>query len=85
MEQKKIIEAAIRWEGKIYTGHRHHQIIETMRKEHKIIEKTAIREQGFVLDDGSFIDRLEGARIALESGQVKKLIAPPYLYSEDLY
>lgn len=81
----KIIEAAILHEGKIYTGRRHHQIIETMRKQHHITDKTAFREQGFVLEDGSYIDRIEGAKLALTTGQVKKLIAPPRLYSEDLY
>ena len=41
--------------------------------------------QGFLLSDGSFVDRIEGAKIAIESGQILKLNWPPNLYSEDLW
>ncbi len=43
------------------------------------------RMQGFLTDKGEFVDRKEGAKIALYSGQVKKLHAPPNLFSEDLW
>lgn len=42
-------------------------------------------DQGFVLADGRYVDRIEAARIALETGQVTSLMAPPRLYSEDLW
>jgi hypothetical protein len=42
-------------------------------------------DQGFVLKDGTYVTRSEAANIALASGQVEKLIAPPDLYSEDLF
>lgn len=42
-------------------------------------------EQGFATDDGKFLTRVEAAKLALESGQVAKLIAPPNLYSEDCW
>lgn len=44
-----------------------------------------MREQGFVLSNGRFAGRFDAANLALGGGQVKKLIAPPNLYSEDLW
>jgi hypothetical protein len=41
--------------------------------------------QGFLLTDGTFEDRFESGKIALRSGQAKKLSHPPDLYSEDLW
>jgi hypothetical protein len=41
--------------------------------------------QGFVTDEGRFVDRLEGAAIALAAGQIAALKWPPDLYSEDLW
>lgn len=42
-------------------------------------------EQGFLTSAGTFVDRAEGARLAIESGQVAALRWPPDLYSEDLW
>ena len=76
-----IKEAAIRQDGIVYTGRRHHNIIwDNVGK-----VKFHNEEQGFVTDDGKFVDRIEGARIAIECGQIKELQWPPNLYSEDLY
>ncbi len=41
--------------------------------------------QGFMTDDDRFVEREEAARIAIASGQVTSLLAPPDLYSEDLW
>jgi len=42
--------------------------------------------QGFLTDKNRFVDRKEGAKIALESGQIEKLTySNGELYSEDLY
>jgi hypothetical protein len=41
--------------------------------------------QGFILDDNSWVDRKQAAEHALATGQCLKLIAPPDLYSEDLW
>jgi hypothetical protein len=88
---KHIKEAAILFEGKVYTGKRHHNVIAT------IVAETGKRvggqwPQGFVTDDGEFVDREEGARIALACGQVvtgKAVVQHVFnghtLYSEDLY
>lgn len=79
----KIKEAAIRQDGRVWTGRRHDVVIK------KIIEElgrdaTPVRaEQGFVTECGKFVDRKEAAKIAFEAGQVKELF--PILMSEDLY
>lgn len=81
---KRIDCAAIQSpDGLIWTGLRHHHCIKT------IIQATGKKPhgypQGFVTMSGRFVDRIEGAQIALASGQVKQLESPPNLYSEDLY
>lgn len=87
----KIVEAAIRIGDRVWTGHRHHNVFHTILKEtgksaYDIEKKLGIRhEQGFITDTGEFLDRIEAAKIALESGQIEKLNHPPNLYSEDLY
>ncbi len=40
---------------------------------------------GFITSTGRFVDRKEAAIIALNAKQTDKLIAPPNLYSEDLW
>jgi hypothetical protein len=42
-------------------------------------------EQGFVTSTGRFVDRIEGAEVALRAGQTARLQWPPSLYSEDLW
>lgn len=42
-------------------------------------------EQGFIDDQEGFVNRRRAAQIALEQGQIEKLISPPKLYSEDLW
>lgn len=41
--------------------------------------------QGFLTTKNRFVDRFEGAKIALESGQIEKLNYGNRLYSEDLW
>ena len=42
-------------------------------------------EQGFLLSDGTFVNRASAAQVALAAGQCDKLVAPPNLYSEDIW
>lgn len=74
-----IVNAAILKDGIIYTGRRHHLIIQLYPPNffHNC-------EQGFVTDDGKFVDREEGLKIAIECNQ---LINEPRaeLFSEDLW
>jgi len=81
----KIKEAAILYNGVIYTGKRHHNIISDMRNKYLILDKQAVRNQGFITEDGQFVNRIDGAILAIQSGQIQKLKWPPNLYSEDLY
>ena len=79
-----IKEAAIRQDGQIYTGKRHNLIMDEMRANSISLQRNTF-EQGFIDESGNFLDRETAAKIALESSQIKKLISPPNLYSEDLY
>lgn len=45
----------------------------------------APQDQGFLTNTGRWVDRTEGAAIAIAAGQIEALKWPPYLYSEDLW
>jgi len=47
--------------------------------------ETTLDDQGFLLDDGSWVNRKQAAEYALKTGQCSELVAPPDLYSEDLW
>jgi len=80
--------AAIKFDGKVYwvpaTG-RHNHVFHKIMRENPELKNCHGNEQGFVTQDDVFVDRIEGARIAIESGQIEKLSWPPHLYSEDLW
>ncbi len=80
----KIVASAVIYNGVLYTGPRHHHCLV---KAYNANMSGPVRGelQGFVLEDGTYIDRLEGARIALREGQIPKLNWPPNLFSEDLW
>lgn len=89
---KKIKEAAISFQGKVYTGHRHHNVIRRIVAETGVKRVGAQWPQGFVTEEGEFVDRHEAARIALAAGQVvtgkakvQHVFNGHTLYSEDLY
>jgi hypothetical protein len=42
-------------------------------------------KQGFLTSTNRFVNRIEGASIAISSGQIQELKYPPMLYSEDIY
>ena len=62
---------------------RHHNIIYKLAAEGFPTPIKGI--QGFITDEGDFVDRREAANIALAVGQCEKLMAPPNLFSEDLW
>lgn len=78
-----IVAAAIKYDGKIFSGKRHNDVFA------KLIElgykRPIVGVQGFVDEDGKFYTREEAAKDVIESGQLKKIEWPPLLYSEDLY
>lgn len=68
--------------------HRHHHTVHALHfaaKENNSPIILARGEQGFVMSDGTFADRIEAAKAALEAGLIQKLSYPPNLYSEDLW
>jgi hypothetical protein len=68
--------------------HRHHHTVHAL---HAFVTGTttgiiqARGEQGFVMSDGTFADRVEAGRIAIQVGLIAALPHPPNLYSEDLW
>lgn len=76
-------------DGKVWTGRRHGDCISV------IVKETGIRPvgrddfiQGFITDDGRFVDRHEAFKIAVACDQLinkEDPWAPPTLMSEDLY
>ena len=90
----KVVAAAVRSaDGVIHfmpRPHRHHHTVHALHKmrETRIGDGAIIvarDEQGFVLSDGTFANRIDAAKLAIDSGQIPKLNHPPQLYSEDLW
>lgn len=78
--------AAIRKNGIVYTGRRHHNIINRDNYPELPFGYFKNGEQGFVDDNGIFLTREEAAKHALECGQISKLkFSQTQLFSEDLY
>lgn len=68
--------------------HRHHHTIHALNRPQNGIENDIIvarGEQGFVMSDGTFADRIEAGKEAIKYGLIEKLNHPPNLYSEDLW
>jgi hypothetical protein len=82
----QIKEAAIKDEnGIVHTlprPNRHHNILNLLFEQGI---KSHLDGQGFVLDDGTWVDRVTAAQIVLQNGQCERLLSPPDLYSEDLW
>lgn len=77
-----IVQSAVLLDGKIYTGHRHANILQEMVQLRKPFMHGV---QGFVDEHGTFYNRIDAAEHALACGQISHLQWPPNLYSEDLY
>ncbi len=80
-----IREAAVMIFGRIYTGKRHHDALRAARLCGIDRQHLQRARQGFITDDGRFLDRKAAAEHALACGQVKTLKDSECLYSEDLY
>lgn len=81
--------AAIKYDGKIYTGKRHAEIMQDIIRDRAGDEDVDVRVkitqdmQGFVDTDGNFLNRWQSGAVAFMAGQTKtrKL----HLLSEDLW
>jgi hypothetical protein len=86
-----IKEAAIqrRKDGKVWTGRRHGDVIrKILAEEETQTVKHSEFIQGFVTDDGLFVDRHEAFKIAYDNNQILTRREPggtSTLISEDLY
>lgn len=88
---ERIIRAACRWRGGVWSlpePKRHGDVLmlmyEMMGDEHAGMDG----EQGFMTNQGRFVDRKIGRRIAIASGQYGDGEGPPHpeqLFSEDLW
>jgi hypothetical protein len=74
-------------EGIVFSGWRHHNCMYQMVAITGLTDFQAGHgEQGFLTNKNRFVDREEGAKIALACGQIEKLeFSSKDLYSEDLY
>lgn len=67
----KVVSAALKTSGgRIKTGQKHKDI-------------TGMGKEGFVLDNGKFVNRVQAAKIAKRAGQVKYMSSPA-LHSSNL-
>jgi len=81
----KIVAAAIIQDGKLYTlpsPARHHDLISLIYGE---IGRRVDGRQGFVTEDGTFVDREEARRIVVKNGQCPTPCHCRELFSEDLW
>lgn len=84
---ERIVAAAIRREGVVFTGAHHHQIIRYACVTLGI--PTMAGEQGFMTSRGEFVSREEAANIACRVGQITheqhKQFPLDHLFSEQLW
>jgi len=73
--------------GIVFCGHRHpHCLYQMVAMTGKRQCEVGEEIQGFLTNTNRFVDRYEGAKIALACGQITKLnYSKDMMYSEDLY
>lgn len=87
-EPERVVAAAVSAYGATWSlprPNRHHNVLWAIDKAGLCAMSPGPEAQGFLTSDGRFVDRTEGAEIALKAGQTDALRWPPYLYSEDLW
>jgi len=85
--QEKIVSVAFRRNDLVISlpqPNRHGDVIKHM-VQNLNYEHTHDFEQGFTTSSRRYVNRIEGAEIAIRSGQITKLNWPPNLFSEDLW
>ena len=82
----KIKCAAIKFEGEVYTGKRHSDVIYYMVTECGVKPPVDNGIQGFIDFEGNFYDRIEAKKIAVSAGQlIARASHRDELFSEDIY
>lgn len=79
----KIIKAAIKFNNKIYIGFDHGECFKQMQKQD--VKGYDNSGQGFITDNGTFVDRKQACEIARDAGQIAYDTNHQTLISEDLH
>lgn len=85
-DQPRLVAAAIKRDGVVFTGDRHGHIIKQMVTVGFLTDMThpvLFDEQGFIDSQGKYWSRDEAWKIAYEAGQITE--GHGTLYSEDLW
>lgn len=69
---EKIVAAAIRYRGKIWSGRSHTDVLKKMFAE-DVTPESSDTDMGFLVSDGRFVSREEAAHIAFKGGQTETL------------
>ncbi len=95
--KETIVAAALRIDGVVWSlppPTRHHTLNYAWASAHQRkntttgeweLARLGEHDSGFLTSTRRFVDRPEAARIAIAAGQITALIAPPNLFSEDLW
>ena len=87
----RIAKAALKCEGKVYTGWRHAYIRDDLVEKGFTMEQINAAfdswNEGFVTESGRFLTRKQSLAYGMQIGQIdnSKLISPGLLTSEDLW
>ena len=86
IDLESIVAVAILYQNRIYSlprPNRHHHLIQALRRSGFPIN--VVKDQGFITSAGRYVDRIEGRKLAIQSGQLETTILPRMLLSEDLW
>lgn len=86
--KETIVGSAILFQGKVYTvlkPGRHNHCFAKIAEQNPDVEVMRGETQGFETSTGRFVDRVEAAKIAVESGQIPHTKWGDELYSEDVW
>lgn len=73
-------------DGVHYVGHRHHDAILAATEVKFGLGQVSNEDQGFIDEEGNFLNRKQAAARAIQCGQIEQLKWPAHgLFSEDLY
>lgn len=81
---REIVKACVKYQDRLYTGFEHGECFNKLNEDNTIIVFNKI-EQGFVDNDGNFVDRKQAMVIAKEAGQLSCETDKQTLISEDLH
>lgn len=89
--KNKIVAAAIKINGKLYLGARHHHAIWAAGCQGETAGAIAKGKQGFVTADGTFLTRNQACLLAIKTNQLRTTAKAPkdpensVIFSEDLW